>query len=103
MKRLLETLDKVLDNRIRLAVATLLMVNDRLDYSQLVKLLGVSDGNLASNMTAMEKAGYVAVEKRFVGKRPKTAYSLTPEGREAVTKHLKALEEILRRSPTFLS
>lgn len=99
MKHLLDQLDKALDHRLRLGAATLLMVDETLDFNALKTLLDATDGNLATQLGTLEKAGYLTVSKRFKGKRPQTEYSLTPEGRLAVERHLKALEAITKYTP----
>jgi DNA-binding PadR family transcriptional regulator len=58
-------------------------------------LLDVTDGNLSSHITALEKLDYIEIRKEFVGKRPKTSYRVTQLGRKAFQDHLKALENLL--------
>ena len=73
-----------------------LMVNESLDFNRLKELLGVTDGNLASHLKALEKVAYIDVQKQFVGRKPNTQYSATPVGRKAFHDHLNALEALLR-------
>jgi len=75
-----------------------LMVNVSVDYLTLKELLEVTDGNLASHITALEKLEYIAVKKEFVGKKTKTTYMATKLGRVEFHHHLKALEELIRKS-----
>jgi len=71
------------------------MVNDWMDFNSLKSLLDVTDGNLSSHITALEKLYYIEIRKEFVGKRPKTSYRVTQLGRKAFQDHLKALENLL--------
>lgn len=92
----INTLNKTFENRIRLGVMSLLMVNEKLDFNTLKDMLNVTDGNLASHLSALEKSEYISVFKQFVGKKPKTTYMVTPEGRKAFNEHLEALEKLIR-------
>lgn len=74
---------------------SVLMVNDWMDFNSLKSLLDVTDGNLSSHITALEKLDYIEIRKEFVGKRPKTSYRITQLGRKAFQDHLKALENLL--------
>lgn len=67
----------------------------RVDFSFLRDLLELTDGNLSIHLQKLEEAGYVAVEKAFVGRRPKTWIWIAPEGRDAFTTHVDALERII--------
>jgi DNA-binding MarR family transcriptional regulator len=96
-KRLdINALNKTFENRIRLGVMSLLMVNDKADFNTLKHLLGVTDGNLSSHITALEKEGYISVHKQFVGKKPRTTYLVTEIGKQSFNEHLDALEKLLR-------
>lgn len=75
---------------------SILMVNDRVTFKDLKATLGVTDGNLASHIKALEKAEYILVTKEFVGKKPQTSYSTTVLGRKAFTEHLDILEKFLK-------
>ena len=75
---------------------SVLMVNDWVDFKQMKEVLGVSDGNLASHIKALEKVAYVEVRKQFVGRRPQTSYRATITGRKAFSDHLDALEQLLK-------
>jgi DNA-binding transcriptional ArsR family regulator len=97
MKELIAKLNKAFENRVRLGIMSVLLVNDEVDFSALKEMLDVSDGNLASHITALEKAEYVLVEKKFVGKKPNTTYKVTKLGRQAFNEHLNALEKLLGR------
>ena len=96
MKSLLAHINKAFDHRIRLAVMSVLVVNESADFNTLKELLGVTDGNLASHTRALENEEYIVVEKMFVGRKTNTRYKATQKGREAFQAHLDALEKIIR-------
>lgn len=98
MRDIVEHINKTFENRIRLAIMSALVVNDHMEFNQLKQLLDVTDGNLASHIAALEKQKYIAVTKRFVGKKPQTTYTATPAGKRAFTEHIDALEQLIRRS-----
>lgn len=75
---------------------SILMVNDRVEFSVLKEMLDITDGNLASHISALEKLDYLAVQKQFVGKKPNTTYSVTRVGKKAFNEHLDALEKLLK-------
>ena len=96
MKEYLDKINKVFENRVRLAVMSLLMVNDWLDFNDLKETLNLTDGNLASHVAKLEDKGYVEIRKAFIGKRPQTSYRATSAGRQAFKDHLDALEYIIK-------
>ena len=75
---------------------SVLMVNDWVEFKTLRETLGVTDGNLASHIKALEKEAYIEVRKMFVGKKPQTSYRATVAGRKAFNDHLDALEALLK-------
>ena len=95
MKELLAGLNKHFENRIRLGIMSVLLVNDWVDFTTLKDTLDLTDGNVASNIKALEKENYIEVKKQFLGKKPNTSYRATLEGRKAFEEHLKALENII--------
>lgn len=97
MKHIITNLNKSFDNRTRLGIMSVLMVNDWLEFSTLKEMLGVTDGNLASHIKALEKEKFIEVRKQFVGKKPQTSYRATVAGRKAFNEHLDALEAILNK------
>jgi len=74
---------------------SILSVNDEIDFNFLKTELEVTDGNLASHLKALEKLSYIHVEKRFVGRKPNTLYSITKKGQRAFSEHLNELEKLL--------
>jgi DNA-binding HxlR family transcriptional regulator len=96
MKDLIQKLDKIFDSRIRLGIMSVLMVNDRVDFNTLKELLDITDGNLASHLTTLEKNNYVQITKQFLGKKPNTSYQATVTGIKAFRKHLDILENLIK-------
>ena len=90
-------LNKSFENRIRLGIMSVLMVNDWTDFNTLKEQLNVTDGNLASHISALEKEGYLTVRKQFLGKKPNTSFTVTKSGKKAFNDHLDGLEELLKR------
>lgn len=98
MKNYIENINKAFESRIRLGIMSVLMVNESIDFGSMKEMLNITDGNLASHVSALEKLGYVEVRKQFVGKKPNTSYVATETGRKAFTEHLNALENLIRKS-----
>lgn len=96
MKNFIDTLNKAFESRIRLGIMSILMVNDQVDFTMLKELLQITDGNIASHISGLEKLGYVSVTKQFVGKKPNTSYAATKAGKDAFAKHIQALEQLLQ-------
>ena len=81
--------------RLRIMAALHAAAPEPLDFSRLKALVGATDGNLGSHLSTLEGAGYVRIEKDFVGKRPRTRASVTPAGGRAFRAHSDYLREIL--------
>lgn len=90
-----QNLNKAFENKIRLGIMSVLSVNSRASFNHLKEMLEVTDGNLASHLKALEKEGYISVNKSFINRKPNTNYTITTSGSEAFNNHLKALEDIL--------
>ena len=97
MKNIIQNINKAFDNRIRLGIMSVLMVNEFADFNTLKELLGVTDGNLASHTKALELENYIIIEKQFIGKKPNTSYYVSKEGRKAFTEHIEALEKLIQK------
>lgn len=95
---MIDRLNKAFESRVRLGIMSVLAVNDWVDHATLKELLNVTDGNLASHLSALEHARFVQVRKRFVGRRPNTSYKATASGTAAFRKHLDALEDLIRNT-----
>jgi len=95
MKSILDRINKVFENKVKLGVMSALIVNESLDFTAIKELLGVTDGNLATHLKALESHEYVSVMKQFIGKKPNTSYQITDKGKIAFSDHISALEELL--------
>ncbi|WP_433833543.1 winged helix-turn-helix domain-containing protein [Flavobacterium anhuiense] len=93
---IIDKLNKDFESRVRLGIMSVLMVNDWVDFTEMKALLDITDGNLASHSSALEKAGYIEVKKEFVGKKPRTSYQVTDLGRAAFKAHLSYLEKLMK-------
>jgi len=98
MKHILTNINKTFENRIRLGIMSILMVNEWVDFNTLKEMLEASDGNLASHLRHLEDKRYVDMRKTFVGRKPQTSYQATATGREAFEEHLQALENLINRT-----
>ena len=96
MKYSIDTLNKAFESRIRLGIMSILMVNDQVNFTMLKDLLDITDGNMASHISGLEKLGYLSVTKQFIGKKPNTSYAATESGKAAFAEHVKALEKLLQ-------
>jgi DNA-binding transcriptional ArsR family regulator len=76
-------IDKLIHEPARLMIMSYLAVVDSADFLFLMREIGLTFGNLSSHLSRLEAAGYVEVEKRFVGKKPNTLLKLTKAGRVA--------------------
>ena len=92
---IIDKLNKDFESRVRLGIMSVLMVNDWVDFNEMKNLLEVTDGNLASHSSALEKSNFIEIKKEFVGKKPRTSYRVTQSGRDAFKEHLNALEKLL--------
>jgi predicted transcriptional regulator len=98
MKDLLKHINKAFDNKVRLGIMSALMVNKHLDFNTLKDILGVTDGNLASHIKALEKVDYISIEKQFIGKKPNTKYRISKLGKLEFKKHINALEKLIHNN-----
>jgi DNA-binding MarR family transcriptional regulator len=94
-------LDDIIHQPLRLRIMAALNAmptNAGLEFARLKKLTGATDGNLGAHIETLSKAGYVAVEKAFVGKKPQTTVTATATGRGAFARHVAMLQEIIAAS-----
>lgn len=89
-------LNKTFDNRIRLGVMSIVMVNDGISFNDLKQLLEVTDGNLATHLQTLEENGFLKVHKGFVGRKTNTTYAITRAGEKAFKDHIQALENMIK-------
>jgi DNA-binding MarR family transcriptional regulator len=96
-------IDDVIHGRLRLGVVAYLLSVDSALFSELRDAVGATDGNLSAHLRKLEEAGYVAVGKSFVARKPQTRISLTQKGREAWRawlERIEALTAIARHQPS---
>lgn len=90
--------DPLLHQAIRSKLVSLLIANDELPFKALKESLGVTDGNLSTHLSKLEKEGYVHIEKTFEGKRPKTLVHISKVGREAFELYVEALKSFIEEN-----
>ncbi|HVP84814.1 MAG TPA: transcriptional regulator [Rhizomicrobium sp.] len=93
--------DEIIHQSLRLKIMAALNMLDRgtpLEFTRLKAITGATDGNLGAHLETLSKAGYVAIEKRFEGKRPQTRVEATALGRKAFAQHVAYLRDILDTS-----
>ncbi len=89
-------LDRLIHERVRLAIVSGLAVNETLTFNDLKRLLKTTDGNLSAHARKLEEAQYVRCTKSFAGRMPKTEYRLTAIGRRALERYLDHMEALIR-------
>jgi len=89
-------LDRLIHERLRLAIVSALAVRDTLTFNELKTLLKTTDGNLSVHARKLEDAEYVTCVKSFEGRVPKTEYRLTAQGRRALERYLDHMEALIR-------
>ena len=99
MKNPIGSINKLFESRIRLGVMSILLVNEWVDFNTLKEYLEVTDGNLASHLKGLESNHFIEVKKQFVGRKPKTTYRCTIDGKIAFNNHLAALENLIKGKP----
>ena len=87
---------RLVNERVRLGILSALSVNESMSFSELKDLLGTSDGNLSVHARKLEDAGYLDCKKSFVGRTPKTEFSITAKGRTALERYLAHMEAIIQ-------
>ena len=89
-------LDRIIHERVRLAIVSALAVNEAMTFGDLKALLHTTDGNLSVHARKLEDAGYVHCTKGFDGRVPRTEYRLAAAGRRALEKYLAHMEALIR-------
>jgi DNA-binding transcriptional ArsR family regulator len=90
-------LDRVIHERLRLAIVSALAVHESLTFNELKAMLEASDGNVSVHARKLEEAGYVSCKKGFDGRIPRTEYRLTAAGRRALERYLAHMEALIKR------
>ena len=88
-------IDEVIHGRVRLAIMAYLSGAGSADFNELKRRAAVNDGNLSVHLRKLEEAGYIEVEKRFVGKKPQTLCRLSDAGREAWIAYIDRIQTLL--------
>ena len=91
----LPELNPVIHGKLRLALLSLLSGAEEAEFTWLRAKTGSTDGNLGAQLAKLEEAGYVAVEKKFVHRKPQTLYRMTEAGRQAFIEYVQALKKML--------
>jgi DNA-binding transcriptional ArsR family regulator len=94
-------LDPVIHAPTRLQIVSVLAAAEEAEFGFVRDTLGISDSVLSKHASALETAGYVRIRKGYVGKRPKTWFSLTDQGRSAFADYVRNLQKIV--SPSGLT
>lgn len=89
-------LDRLIHERLRLGIVSALAVTEQLTFNDLKRVLHATDGNLSVHARKLEDAKYIACEKTFDDRMPRTEYRLTPAGRRALEKYLAHMEAIIK-------
>ena len=91
-------LDRVIHEKGRLAIMSMLAASPELSFTELRNALGMTDGNLTTHIRTLQEEGFVAVSKSYAKNRPLTTCSLTPAGRKAFAGYIDLLEQIVRQN-----
>jgi DNA-binding HxlR family transcriptional regulator len=91
----LPELNPVIHGKLRLALLSLLVGVEEAEFTWLRSKTGSTDGNLGAQLLKLEEAGYVAVEKKFVQRKPQSIYRVTDVGRAALIEYVQALKQLL--------
>jgi DNA-binding transcriptional ArsR family regulator len=88
--------DRLIHQRTRLAIVSMLAVNESLTFNELKHLLETTDGNLSVHARKLEEAGYIDCEKSFEGRIPRTEYRITSHGRKVLERYLEHMERLIQ-------
>ena len=91
-------LDRVIHEKGRLAIMSLLAATPELSFTELRDTLEMTDGNLTSHLRTLQEAGYVAVSKSYRDNRPLTTCALTAAGKRAFAAYIDLLEQIVQQT-----
>lgn len=91
-------LDRVIHEKGRLAIMSLLAAAPELSFTELRESLKMTDGNLTTHIRTLQEAGYVSVTKSYLNNRPLTTCALTAAGRRAFAEYINLLEQIVKQT-----
>ncbi|RYY44202.1 MAG: transcriptional regulator [Sphingomonadales bacterium] len=89
-------IDDVIHGRMRLGIMAYLADAEAADFNELKALLQATQGNLSVHLRKLEEAGFIAIEKSFLNRKPLTRARITPKGRAAFAAYLEALGKLIR-------
>ena len=99
----MEQPDPIIHQPVRLKIMSALRAlptSEQIEFVRLKSIVAATEGNLGAHISTLEEAGYVKVEKDFVGKRPRTRIALTKQGRRAFEDYVAYLRDIIDTSPS---
>jgi DNA-binding MarR family transcriptional regulator len=91
-------LDRVIHEKGRLAIMSMLAASPELSFTEMRGALGMTDGNLTTHLRTLQEAGYLSVTKSFQNNRPLTTCALTAAGKKAFTNYINLLEQIVQQT-----
>lgn len=91
-------IDDVIHGRMRLGIMAYLANAEVADFNELKAVLQATQGNLSVHLRKLEDAGYVAIDKSFLGRKPLTRIRVTPAGRKAFVQYLAAISKLVEES-----
>ncbi len=91
-------LDRVIHEKGRLAIMSMLAASPELSFTELREALAMTDGNLTTHIRTLQEAGYVSITKSFQNRRPLTTCALTAAGKKAFTNYINLLEQIVEQT-----
>lgn len=91
----INSISEAFESKIRLAIQCSLLSEPK-SFSELKEVTGATDGNLSSHLTKLESMGHILVDKTFIGKRPRTTYTITELGRQKLSEYVDFLENIIK-------
>jgi len=97
MKNILSNLNKAFDSRVRVGIMSILLKSNWVDFTALKNTLQVTDGNLSSHLSLLEKQNMIKLKKQFIENKPKTSYKISRNGLRKFNEHLNALEKLINR------
>ena len=95
-EHLIIKLDKAIHQKARLGIMSILMAKEVTEFNYLKEKLKLTDGNLSTHLSILEREKYIKIKKKFVKKKPKTLCLLTEKGRNAFMEYMNHLEQIIK-------
>lgn len=89
-------LNPLLHSQLRLAVMSILMNVEEVDFTYIKNATNSTAGNLSVQIDKLSSAGYIEVTKKFDGRKPKTTCRITQEGQDAFAAYVEALKPYLK-------